>query len=384
MQNAINKDFGMSLGYQMCYRARMKAKKLAQGSYEDQYNLLESYVHELKKRNPGTSVWIQTELDGEIVRFKRIYICIASLKMGWREGCRLYIGLDGCHLKTVHKGQLLSTVGIEGNNGIYPIAWVIVEAESRESWTWFLEFLKADLDIHHSGHYTFMSDKQKGLEQAIKELFPDASHRHCVRHLHNNFKTDEHTGLELKQKLWAVARSCTMNTFMEAMEDLKNSSLSGWQYWCLDRPAIHWSKSHFDHKFKWDVSGLPCGHAIAAIYSKGMTSDDFVDAFYSKDMYMKAYEPIMHPITGAKEWEKINKPIAPPLYRRQPWRPKTARTKEPGEVVPPPGLTKLPKVYYSQVSCGICKQKGHNKRTCLNRNQAQAQQNVQPQAADPM
>ncbi|XP_024196300.1 uncharacterized protein LOC112199525 [Rosa chinensis] len=203
MQNAINKDFDMSVGYQICYRARMRAKKLAQGSYKDQYNLLESYAHELKKRNPGTSVWIQTELDGEI---------------------------------TVHKGQLLSAVGIDGNNGIHPIAWAIVEAKSRESWIWFLEFLKADLDIHHSGHYTFMSDKQKGLEQAIKELFPDAAHRHC---------------LELKQKLWAVARSCTMNTFMEAMEDLKKSSLSGWQ-WCLDRPAKHWSKSHFDHKFKCD------------------------------------------------------------------------------------------------------------------------------------
>ncbi|XP_024163698.1 uncharacterized protein LOC112170581 [Rosa chinensis] len=126
MQNAINKDFGMSVGYQMCYRAKMRAKKLAQGSYEDQYNLVESYARELKKTNPGTSVWIQTELDGEIVRFKRIYICIAALKKGWREGCRPYIGLDDCHLKTVHKGQLLSAVGIDGNNGIYPIAWAIV------------------------------------------------------------------------------------------------------------------------------------------------------------------------------------------------------------------------------------------------------------------
>lgn len=175
-------------------QSKKKAEKMAQGKFEDQYNLLESYAHELKKRNPGTSVWIQTELDGEITRFKRIYICIEALKRGWKAGCRPFIGLDGCHLKSVHKGQLLSAVGIDGNNGIYPIAWAVVEQETKDSWTWFLEFLKVDLDIHHSIHYTFMSDKQKGLEQVLKELFPDAAHRHCVRHLHNNFKLDGFRG----------------------------------------------------------------------------------------------------------------------------------------------------------------------------------------------
>lgn len=157
--------------------------------------MLESYAHELKKRNLGTSVWIHTELQGDVTRFKRIYVCIAALKKGWNDGCRPYIGLDGCHLKSVHKGQMLSAVGIDGNNGIYPVAWAIVESETRETWTWFLEFLKVDLDIHHSAHYTFMSDKQKGLEQAITGLFPEATHRHCVRHLHNNFKNDGHQGM---------------------------------------------------------------------------------------------------------------------------------------------------------------------------------------------
>ncbi|KAL6214721.1 hypothetical protein ACLB2K_014153 [Fragaria x ananassa] len=56
IQNTVNKDFGMKVGYQMAYRARLQATKRAQGSYADQYNLLESYAHELKKRNLGTSV----------------------------------------------------------------------------------------------------------------------------------------------------------------------------------------------------------------------------------------------------------------------------------------------------------------------------------------
>lgn len=223
-----------------------------------------------------------------------------------------------------------------------------------------------------------------------------------------------------------------MNQFKKALEDMKKSSESGWN-WCLKRPAIHWSKSHFDPKFKcdvllnnhneswnksilparkksilgcledvriatmvrlanrrqsgpnwrckvgpriekqlrknatfsheyrvvsssdkifeiqgrgvacasgvvaahsvnlenmsctckrWEISGLPCGHAIAAIHSKGLRPDDFVHEYYTKQTYMKAYEPIMYPIAGVKEWDKIHRPIAPPIYRKQPGRPK--------------------------------------------------------------
>ncbi|XP_061996585.1 uncharacterized protein LOC133714478 [Rosa rugosa] len=39
-----------------------------------------------------------------------------------------------------------------------------------------------------------------------------------------------------------------------------------------------------------------------------------------------------------------------------------------GELPPPAGATKLPKSYYSKVTCSKCKKKGHNTRTCGKRN----------------
>uniref|UniRef100_A0A2N9GBQ0 F-box domain-containing protein n=1 Tax=Fagus sylvatica TaxID=28930 RepID=A0A2N9GBQ0_FAGSY len=41
------------------------------------------------------------------------------------------IGLDECHLKGVYGGQLLSAVGRDGNDNLFPIAMAIVEAETR-------------------------------------------------------------------------------------------------------------------------------------------------------------------------------------------------------------------------------------------------------------
>lgn len=143
-------------------------------------------------------------MDDDISKFKRIYICLEALKVGWKARCRKVICLDGCHLKGVQKGQLLAVVGVDGNNGMYPIAYAMVEKENKDSWMWFLEFLMADLEIYSNNHYAFMSNKQKGLEQTIATLFPQAEHRHCVMHLHINFKGDGFPGLELKQLLWTI------------------------------------------------------------------------------------------------------------------------------------------------------------------------------------
>ena len=37
--------------------------------------------------------------------------------------CRKLIGLDGCRIKRPHPRQLLSAVGIDANNGLFPIAF---------------------------------------------------------------------------------------------------------------------------------------------------------------------------------------------------------------------------------------------------------------------
>jgi len=42
-------------------------------------------------------------------------------------------------LKGKYAGHLLSAIGKDGNNQMMPIAFAVVEAETTESWDWFLD-----------------------------------------------------------------------------------------------------------------------------------------------------------------------------------------------------------------------------------------------------
>lgn len=113
---------------------------------------------------PNTTILVQREEISEGVnQFKRMYCALGPLKEGFKKGCRPFIGVDGCFLKGPFPGQLLSAVGIDANNGMYPFAWAVVEKETKSSWTWFLKLVCQDIGIDESNQntFTFMSDQQK-------------------------------------------------------------------------------------------------------------------------------------------------------------------------------------------------------------------------------
>ena len=94
--------------------------------------------------------------------FQRLYFSLATMKIGFQEGCRPFIGLNGCFLKGPYKGTLLVVVGRNGNNNMYPIAIAVVEVKKKDSWSWFLETLLSDLRCHdRRNRPTFIFNKQK-------------------------------------------------------------------------------------------------------------------------------------------------------------------------------------------------------------------------------
>lgn len=92
---------------------------------------------------------------------RRINVCIGALKKGYKAGRRDILGLDGAFIKGIYSGQVLTAVGVDSNNDLYPVAYAVVEAKSKSSWLWFLSNLGADLDLQQNSNFTFISDRQK-------------------------------------------------------------------------------------------------------------------------------------------------------------------------------------------------------------------------------
>ncbi|KAK8617714.1 hypothetical protein V6N13_080621 [Hibiscus sabdariffa] len=186
------------------------------------------------------------------------YVCPAKCTRGRKlavemNHCRPFISVDGYILKGYYQGYLLAAVGIDANDCIYPIAVAVVEAETRDSWCWFLQLLAEDLDIVNSHHLTLMFDKQKGLIEAVLELFPHAEKRNCVRHMYSNFKNDEgFKGKALKDFLWKVARATTVRDYEKAMAEMKGISIDAYN-WLKAKDPSTWPKSHFSTRSKCDI-----------------------------------------------------------------------------------------------------------------------------------
>ena len=132
--------------------------KQIHGDEEQQFHSLWDYGQELRRSNPD-SLFFLNLIDS---RFSTCYMSIDACKRGFLSACRPVICLDGCFIKTKYGGQLLTAVGIDPNDCIFPIAMAVVEVESLVTWKWFLlDTLKSDMNIDHTYPWTIMTDKQK-------------------------------------------------------------------------------------------------------------------------------------------------------------------------------------------------------------------------------
>nr|GFC90072.1 hypothetical protein [Tanacetum cinerariifolium] len=169
------------------------------------------------RANPDTTIKIKVERDSDTDLnrrvFKRIYICLGPSKKGFNACGSDLLGLDGAFMMGPYPGQLLTVVGLDGDNGIYPLAYVIVEKETTCSWTF-----GDDLRMTKESNFTFISDRHK----VYKEI------------------------------LWRCAAATTVPYFDRAMEELKEFNKEAFE-WLAKIPAHSWSRSYFSGRAKSEI-----------------------------------------------------------------------------------------------------------------------------------
>jgi hypothetical protein len=116
----------------------------------------------------------------------------------------------------------------------------------------------------------------------------------------------------------------------------------------------------------WQLYGIPCSHAVAALVSCRKDVYAFTEKCFTVAGYREAYAETIHPIPERIEWRKMSEApmdddddddaqvVRPPKFRRPPGRPEKKR------ICVEDDLNREKHT----VHCSRCNQTGHYKTTC--------------------
>ncbi|XP_058186484.1 uncharacterized protein LOC131303569 [Rhododendron vialii] len=163
-------------------------------------------------------------------------------------------------LKSMYKGSLLSACTKDGNQGLYPICFAIVDGETYESWHWFLEQMRVFLQFERN--VVFISDRNIGLLHAVADVFPGASHSYYLVHLKKNLRT-RLGGVAMDRTRYLVelfgkcAYAPTLELFNELLAELEREGGDKMRDFLSDLDVKHWAHAHFPgHRYSELSSNL--------------------------------------------------------------------------------------------------------------------------------
>ncbi|XP_039119170.1 uncharacterized protein LOC120255401 [Dioscorea cayenensis subsp. rotundata] len=307
----------------------------------------------------------------------------------------------------IHSSELIAMIcfnakygGKDDNDGLFHVAFAIVDNETNENWTWFLATLGDALygEDTYDKIITFISDRSKGLVHAVARVFPSSPHGYCLRHLEANFmKTNSSLVRELAC-LSADAQAWLMNK--SDVDHWSNYSFKGMR-WCemylnVAESFNAWIKearhlpvtsmvnsirfklmnivghstddtyevidnnnnavslqSHSCSCRRWEIHGLPCKHACVAIMQTDTNVHSYVADYFTVEWYHRAYANPISPVPDSDKPPDDNCPLRlrQPISKKQLGRSRKKRIES--------QAFDVRELHYSQ-----CHEVGHNWRSC--------------------
>jgi hypothetical protein len=228
LQGEMAKRFGVIVKRTTAQRAIAAAAE-HDISFDESCRLLPSFVQEFNRLDPGGRAAYVTD-DG--IFQGAFFMCSGSVTV--LRNCRKVLCLDACHLTGYWtEGRIMFAVGLDADNHYVIAAFAIVDSECTRSYQWMLWQMKQHEVMNEIlGHeeLVIVSDRSKGLINAVRAELPGAWHMHCTRHIVSNVKA--HLAQRELPKLaeaaentiWAAQAAMTAGEFQAAMMRLRQLS----------------------------------------------------------------------------------------------------------------------------------------------------------------
>ncbi|WVZ82102.1 hypothetical protein U9M48_029404 [Paspalum notatum var. saurae] len=179
------------------WSAKQDALEFRFGTYYDSYNYAPRLLEGIVCSNSGSFIDIK---DTEVVGCKdfrvlhSIFWALAQCIHAFHY-CRPVLCVKGTPLCGRYQGVLLTALALDANDCQIPVAFAIVESETKETWLWFLRNMKQAVVRERAG-VCIIHDCKVELVSALDDIqnnpeephpWKDVRSRWCMLHLAENF-----------------------------------------------------------------------------------------------------------------------------------------------------------------------------------------------------
>ncbi len=260
-------------GNKVLENAREREKVEAKRSYQ----FLIPYLTQFQQNNPGTVIDYHRDKNLSITKF---FVCPGIMNNKLRY-VRPVLSLDAAHLSSDVKGTLYLATVLSGNNEILPIAFGMTEDnENKEGWLFFLRNLKKACPMlleHHNlprchpfKLYTFISDRDKGINPALEMECPLNQHSHCQFHIRQNVV--QQFGVKAGDKFRDIGMCYSISKEEKLFEELRKINKNAETYILKMNPE-RWRNTQW-----WKNNSLPPRYGILTSNSSESCNSMFKDA----------------------------------------------------------------------------------------------------------
>ncbi|KAK4792168.1 hypothetical protein SAY86_022603 [Trapa natans] len=240
----IQAEHGVAVSYMQAWRGKERTMAALHGTFEEGYRLLPAYCDQIRKTNPGSIASVFAT--GQDNCFQRLFISFRSSIYGFINGCRPLLEIDRVHLKGKYLGALLCAAAVDADDSLFPLAVAVVDMETDENWMWFMSELRKLLGMNTENmpRLTILSERQRGMVEAVETHFPSACHGFCLRHVSEHFR-DTFKNCKLVNIFWNAVHALTTIEFEAKISEMVEISQDVMQ-WFQHFPPQLWAMAYFE------------------------------------------------------------------------------------------------------------------------------------------